>query len=125
MGEGELGKPLSPQASDLPFPRYACLLSRNFRFARDPSGMPEGRKYHGRHRIEDQCAIGGAGVPSDHLPTQTRKIVTRSSGSFAAITGEPGRLPPQIFAALPATRNIRCGCQLMPWSLRYCCFDNM
>jgi hypothetical protein len=27
-----------------------------------------------------QCTIGGAGVPSDHPPTQTRKIVTRSSG---------------------------------------------
>jgi hypothetical protein len=26
-------KTLSPQATDLPFPRYACLLSRNFRFA--------------------------------------------------------------------------------------------
>src|SRR5258706_900986 len=96
-----------------------------FLLARDSSGMPEGRKYHGRHRIEDHCAIGGAGVPSDHLPTQTRKIVTRSSGSFAAITGEPGRLPPQIFAASPATKNIRCGFQLMPWSPRYGCFDNM
>ncbi len=32
----------------------------------------------------------GAGVPSDQWPTQTIMIVTRSSGSFAAITGEPG-----------------------------------
>ena len=61
-----------------------------------------------------QSPIGGASVPSDHLPTQTMKIVTRSSGSFAAMTGEPGRLAPQLFAASPETKNIRWGCQLMP-----------
>jgi pimeloyl-ACP methyl ester carboxylesterase len=48
-----------------------------------------------------QCPIGGAGVPSDHLPTKTMKMVIRSSGSSAAMTGEPGRLAPQLFAALP------------------------
>lgn len=52
-------------------------------------------------RIEGSGQFGGAGVPSDHLPTQTRKIVDRSSGSSAAITGEPGRLAPQYFAASP------------------------
>src|SRR5579872_2387673 len=72
-----------------------------------------------------EMSLGGAGVPSDHLPTQTRKIVTRSSGSSAAITGEPGRSAPQLFAASPETKNIRCGCQLMPRSFKYCCFDSM
>jgi hypothetical protein len=43
---------------------------------------------------EGQRAIAGAGVPSDHVPTQTMRIVNRSSGSSAAMTGEPGRLPP-------------------------------
>ena len=64
---------------------------------------------HGRRilRIPGQCAACGAGVPSDHLPTQTIIIVARSSGSSAAITGEPGRSAPQLFAALPATKNIR------------------
>src|SRR5271169_6009306 len=76
-------------------------------------------------RTAGQRTIGGAGVASDHLPTKTRKMVTRSSGSSAAITGEPGRLAPQLFAALPGTKNIRCGCQLISLSLRYCCFDIM
>lgn len=49
----------------------------------------------------------GAGDPSDQLPVQTMKIVARSSGSSAAITGEPGRSAPQLFAASPATKNIR------------------
>jgi stearoyl-CoA desaturase (delta-9 desaturase) len=31
-----------------------------------------------QHSNWGQCSIGGAGVPSDDLPTQTRKIVTRS-----------------------------------------------
>jgi hypothetical protein len=53
------------------------------------------------------------------------KIVTRSSGSFAAIIGEPGRSAPQLVAASPETKNIRCGCQLMPRSFKYCCFDIM
>jgi len=57
-----------------------------------------------------QCSIAGAGDPSDQLPTQTMKIVTRSSGSFAAIIGEPGCSAPQLFAASPETKNIRCGC---------------
>ena len=31
----------------------------------------------------------------------------------------------QRFAASPAAKNITCGCQLMSWSPRYCCFDIM
>ena len=53
-----------------------------------------------------QCAIGGAGVPSDQVPTQTMKIVALSSRSFAAIIGEPCKLAPQLFAASPGTKNI-------------------
>ena len=54
-----------------------------------------------------QCSVGGAGDPSDQLPTKTMRIVARSSGSFAAIIGEPGRSAPQLFAASPETKNIR------------------
>jgi len=63
--------------------------------------------------VEAQCDIGCAIVPSDHVPTETIIIVTRSSGSSAANTGVPGRLAPQLFAASPGTKNIRCGCQLV------------
>jgi hypothetical protein len=49
--------------------------------------------------IYSQCIVDSPGVPSDHVPTKTIKTVTRSSGSFAAITGEPGRLAPQLFPA--------------------------
>jgi hypothetical protein len=42
--------------------------------------------------------IGGAGVPSDHLPTGTKKMVsgsgTRRKG--ATTTGEPSRFAPQL-----------------------------
>src|SRR5690242_17284837 len=41
------------------------------------------------------------------------------------MTGEPGRSAPQLFAASPGTKNIRCGCQLLPRSFKYCCFDSM
>ena len=44
--------------------------------------------------------------------------MTRSSGSFTAIIGEPGWLASQLFAASPETTNIRCGCQLLATSLR-------
>src|SRR6266478_8162556 len=72
-----------------------------------------------------QCAFDGPGVPSDHSLAKTMKMVTRCSGLLAAIIGEPGRLPPQLFSASPATRNITCGCQLLAPSFRYCCFDIM
>src|ERR1700733_10642481 len=72
-----------------------------------------------------QCIVDGPGVPSDQVPAKTMKTFTRSSGSFPAITGEPGRLAPQLFTASPETKNMRCGCQLMSSSLRYCCFDIM
>src|SRR5882757_501095 len=61
-----------------------------------------------------QCIVDGPGVPSDQVPAKTMKTVTRSSGSFAAITGEPGRLAPQLFAASPETKNMTWGCQLLP-----------
>src|SRR5690242_1205654 len=64
--------------------------------------------------------------PSDHLPTHTIMIVARSSGSGPAITGESFASAPQLFASSPPlTKNIRCGCQLLPLSFRYCCFDIM
>src|SRR5271165_469676 len=72
--------------------------------------------------ICSQCIVDGPGVPSDQVPAKTMKTVTRSSGSFPAITGEPGRFAPQLFTALPETKNMRCGCQFMSSSLRYCCF---
>jgi hypothetical protein len=72
-----------------------------------------------------QCFMDGPGVPSDQVPDKTIKTVTRSSGSSPAITGEPGRLAPQLFTALPETKNMRWGCQLMSSSLRYCCFAIM
>src|SRR5262249_28739997 len=49
-------------------------------------------------RIGDQCTIGGPGVPSDHSSATMKKVVTRCSWSYAAITGEPGRLAPQLFS---------------------------
>src|SRR6201997_5321148 len=76
-------------------------------------------------RVADQCTIGGPGVPSDHSSAKTKKVVTRCSGSYADITGEPGRLAPQLFSASPEAKNITCGCQLLPSSFRYCCFDIM
>src|SRR5580658_6980875 len=72
-----------------------------------------------------QCIPTGAIVPSDHLSANTNKIVTRSSGSFAAITDVLGRSTPQLFDASPATKNITCECQLLSSSPRYCCFDIM
>jgi len=54
-------------------------------------------------RIAGQSEVGGAGEPSDHSPTKTMKVVTRSSGSAAAITGEPARLAPQVAATSPET----------------------
>lgn len=53
------------------------------------------------HCIAGQCDMGGPGVPSDHSPVKTKKVVTRCSGSYAAITGEPGRFAPQLFSASP------------------------
>jgi hypothetical protein len=75
--------------------------------------------------IYSQCIVDGPGVPSDHVPTKTMKTVTRASGSLPAITGEPGRLAPQLFAASPETKNITWGCQFMPSSVKYCCFPIM
>src|SRR5215469_16383369 len=59
-----------------------------------------------------------------YLPIQTMKITARSSGPLAAMTGEPARSPPQLSTASPGIK-MRCGCQRLPWSLRYCCFDTM
>jgi len=56
-------------------------------------------------------------------PFQMRKMVACSSGSFAAIGGEPGRLAPQLVAASPGTKSTRCGCQCLASALRYWCFD--
>jgi hypothetical protein len=56
-----------------------------------------------------QCIVDGPGVPSDQVPAKTMKTVTLSSGSFPAITGEPGRLAPQLFTASPETKNMRWG----------------
>ena len=53
-----------------------------------------------------QCIVDGPGVPSDQVPAKTMKMVTRSSGSTPAITGEPGRLAPQLFTASPETKNM-------------------
>jgi len=50
-----------------------------------------------------QCSLGGPGVPSDHWSAKTKKVVTLCSGSYADITGEPGRLAPQLFSASPET----------------------
>src|SRR5271156_1203965 len=52
--------------------------------------------------VAGQCSIGGPGVPADQWRTTTMKVVTRACGSFDAITGEPGRFAPQLFAASPA-----------------------
>jgi hypothetical protein len=77
-------------------------------------------------RIAVQCTIGGAGVPSDHLPTQTMRIVTRSSGSSAAITGEPGRSAPQLFAASARHKKhqmgmpVQAACRLSTAASRAC-----
>ena len=56
-----------------------------------------------------QCIVDGPGVPSDQVPAKTMKTVTLSSGSSPAITGEPGRLAPQLFTASPETKNIDMG----------------
>ncbi len=42
--------------------------------------------------------IGGATVPSDHLPTGIRNTVSRSGVSSNAIIAEPGRPAPQAVA---------------------------
>jgi len=43
----------------------------------------------------------GAAEPSDHLSAITNRIVTRSSGSTANMTGELGSLAAQLFVMLP------------------------
>ena len=71
------------------------------------------------------CIACGAGVPSDQWSTQTIMIVIRSSGSLAAITGEAARSAPQLLAASPGINHMRCGCQFLASSFKYCCFDIM
>ncbi len=44
--------------------------------------------HSGKNRIATQCILAGPSVPSDHSGTKTKKVVTRCSGSYAAITGE-------------------------------------
>ena len=66
-----------------------------------PASQEMGHPY-GRFDLS-QCVMDGPGVPSDQAPATTMKIVARSSGSFAAITGEPGRFAPQLLAASPET----------------------
>src|ERR1700740_1045913 len=56
---------------------------------------------HNSLRIAAQCTIDGPGVPSDHSPAKTMKMVTRASGLSTAIIGEPGRLAPQLFELCP------------------------
>src|SRR5580704_13040016 len=51
--------------------------------------------------------------------------VIRSSGSLAAITGEAARSAPQLLAASPGINHMRCGCQFLASSFKYCCFDIM
>jgi len=48
----------------------------------------------------------GAGVPSDHSTTQTMKIVAPSSGSLAAITGEPGNSRPSFSSHRPEQKTL-------------------
>lgn len=110
-------------------PERRCLRLElsNVSWVRHPSCLGDFRLRisAGKVAMRRQCSITGAGDPSVQLPTQTIKIVTRSSGSFAAIIGEPGWSAPQLSAAEPETKNIKCGCQFMPRSFKYCCFDIM
>ena len=49
----------------------------------------------------------GAGDPSDQVPTGTMKMVTRSSGSFAAMTANPAGWPPNSSPYRPQQRPLR------------------
>ena len=64
--------------------------------------FPPSCREPGAASVAGQCSIGGPGVPSDQWCTTTKKVVSRACGSFAAITGEPGRFAPQLFATSPA-----------------------
>ena len=52
-------------------------------------------------------------MPSDHLSARTNRIVTRSSGSFATMTGELGSSAAQLFVMSPGEKNIACECQTL------------
>jgi len=69
-------------------------------------GRPPARRRYSRGRpgaLESAPATQcGRGVPSDQWATTTMKVVTRASGSFDAIIGEPGKFAPQLFAVSPA-----------------------
>src|ERR1700691_4641854 len=70
--------------------------------------------------------ITGARVPSDHLPTGTKKRVSGSRSSrVSKATGDPGRFAPQLAPAVFGRWNIKWGNQCTTASLRYCSFDIM
>jgi hypothetical protein len=74
---------------------------------------------------EDQCIFDEAGVPSDHLSARTNRIVTRSSGSLATMTGELGSSVAQLLVMSPGEKNMACECQTLSRSFNYCCLDIM
>jgi hypothetical protein len=51
--------------------------------------------------------IGGASVPSDHLPTGIKNKVKRSSTSLKPIIGESGIPAPHVFGSTSRTKNIK------------------
>jgi len=56
-------------------PFFVYLLQAPVYFPLEPTAHLNGA------RRAAQCVIGGPGVPSDHSPVTTKKVVTRCSGS--------------------------------------------
>src|SRR5581483_903046 len=103
-------------------------VCRIIRLGREADGSLRSRRRRRlvcKPRAADYRIFKGAAEPSDHLSARTNRTVTRSCGSFAIVTGELGSSAAQLFVMSPGEKNITCGCQLLPRSFKYCCFDIM
>ncbi len=72
-------KTLIPQATDLPFPRYACLPSRNFWIAWDPLSIDGQHEWSLQHP-ELECSN------APHAGSSTYKTGGKLSHNFGEIT---------------------------------------
>jgi hypothetical protein len=97
-------KTLSAQATDLPFPRYACVLSRNFRFAGDTIRIIETPRYvlywnrrsDGKSRPARVASSGGA------APMKPRP----APGSCSALSGSRERIDRNVISVRISEREL-------------------
>ena len=76
-------------------------------------------------RTAGQFSPAGAGVPSDHFPPRPSRWSPALQDRWPRLSVYPAGRLPNFSRRRPKRRRIKCGCQLLPRSFRYCCLDIM